>query len=389
MPDTLLKKVQIHHQIDEIPCDAWNALVIDNHPFLRHEFLAAMEHHNCVSETFGWLPQHIAIYDDEHLLIGAMPLYKKLNSYGEFVFDNAWADAYQRSGLRYYPKLVSAIPYTPAMGQRLLCRPEDEPLIFPLLLEAAIELAGEIGASSFHCLFPTPEQQQFLESASLSVPLFSRHDCQFHWHNRGYQNFDEFLEQLTAKKRKNIRQQRRRVAQSGVKIRVLDGHSASREDWHHFTLFYNRTFEQKSGMATFNEGFFCEVAEKLPKQMVLILADLNGETIAGSLSYCSDTTLYGRHWGCIEEIDMLHFELCYYQGIEYAIKQGLAVFEPGAQGEHKLARGFLPTLTRSSHWVADERFRGALGEHVAHERRAVAEYIQQLNGSSPYKMDQD
>lgn len=377
-------RIQFHHQIDEIPCDGWNALVVDNNPFLRHEFLAAMEHHNCVGETFGWMPHHIAIYEGEQL-IGAMPLYEKHNSYGEFVFDNAWADAYQRSGLRYYPKLVSAIPYTPAMGQRLLAKPEDEAMVFPLLLKSAIELASGIGASSFHCLFPTPEQQQFLESANLSTPLFARHDCQFHWHNHNYKNLEEFLERLTHKKRKNIRQQRRRVAKSGVAIRVLDGHSATVEDWHNFTHFYNRTFEQKWGMATFNEPFFREVAQKLPEQVVLILADLDGETIAGSLCYRSETTLYGRHWGCTEEVDMLHFELCYYQGIEYAIKEGIAVFEPGAQGEHKLARGFLPTLTRSSHWVADERFRGPIGDHVAHERQAVAEYIEQLNGSYPYK----
>lgn len=377
-------RVQFHNHIDEIPCEAWNALVVDNNPFLRHEFLAAMEHHNCVGETFGWLPHHIAIYDGEQLM-GAMPLYEKHNSYGEFVFDNAWADAYQRSGLHYYPKLVSAIPYTPAMGQRLLAKPEDEAMVFPLLLKSAIELAKGIGASSFHCLFPTPEQQQFLESTNLGETLFTRHDCQFHWHNHHYTNFEEFLERLTHKKRKNIRQQRRRVAKSGVVIRVLDGHSASVKDWHNFTHFYNRTFEEKWGMATFNEGFFREVAEKLPEQIVLILADLNGQTIAGSLSYRSDTTLYGRHWGCIEEIDMLHFELCYYQGIEYAIKEEIAVFEPGAQGEHKLARGFLPTLTRSSHWVADEHFQGPIQDHAAHERQAVAEYIEELNKSSPYK----
>lgn len=377
-------RVEFHSQIDEISTAAWNALIIDNNPFLRHEFLAAMEHHNCVGETFGWLPHHIAVYDDEKL-VGAMPLYEKHNSYGEFVFDHAWADAYQRAGLRYYPKLVSAIPYTPSMGQRLLAKPDDEATVFPLLVESAIKLAKKMGASSFHLLFPTPEQHQLIESVNLSTPLFTRHDCQFHWHNHNYQKFEDFLERLTRKKRKNILQQRRRVEKSGVEIRVLDGHSATSEDWHNFTRFYNRTFEEKWGMATFNEGFFREVAEKLPKQIVLALADLDGETIAGSLCYRSDTTLYGRHWGCIEEIDMLHFELCYYQGIEYAIKEGLQTFEPGAQGEHKIARGFLPTLTRSSHWVADERFRGPIRDHVTHEREAVAEYIEELNKSGPYK----
>ncbi|MCW8888701.1 MAG: GNAT family N-acetyltransferase [Gammaproteobacteria bacterium] len=377
-------RIEFHKHIDEIPVDSWNALVIDNNPFLHHEFLAAMEHNGCVGETFGWIPHHIAIYKDD-LLVGAMPLYEKHNSYGEFVFDHAWADAYQRSGIRYFPKLVSAVPYTPAMGQRLLTKPGDEQDIYPILIEAAITLAKEMGMSSFHCLFPTPEQQQFMESANLTESLLTRHDCQFHWSNRGYSSFDDFLDHLTRKKRKNIRQQRKRVSESAVNIRVLDGHTASADDWHHFTNFYNRTFEEKWGMATFNEGFFKEVAQKLPDQIVLMLADLNGETIAGALSYRSDTTLYGRHWGCIEEIDMLHFELCYYQGIEYAIEQGLKIFEPGAQGEHKIARGFLPTLTRSSHWVADARFQGPIRDHVAHERAVVADYIGDLTNSSPYK----
>jgi predicted N-acyltransferase len=314
-----------------------------------------------------------------------MPLYEKHNSYGEFVFDHAWAEAYQRSKLRYYPKLVSAVPYTPAMGQRLLAKPEDEAEIFPLLIEATITLAREMGMSSFHCLFPTPEQHHFLESTNLSPPLMTRHDCQFHWRNQGYRSFDDFLDQLTQKKRKNIRQQRKRVTDSAVEIRVLDGHTATAEDWHHFTHFYNRTFAEKWGMATFNEGFFKEVAEKLPEQIVLMLADHQGQTIAGALSYRSDTTLYGRHWGCIEEIDMLHFELCYYQGIEYAIKEGLKIFEPGAQGEHKIARGFLPTLTRSSHWVADVRFQVPIRDHVAHERTAVDNYISELASTTPYK----
>ncbi len=377
-------RVEFHNQIDEIPAAQWNSLVADNNPFLRHEFLAAMEHHNCVGEHFGWLPHHIAIYT-ENSLIGAMPLYEKHNAYGEFVFDHAWADAYQSAGLRYYPKLVSAIPYTPATGQRLLAKAGDEERLFPILVEAAVKFAQKMGMSSFHCLFPTPEQHQFLESAHLSVPLVTRHDCQFHWHNQNYQNFDQFLERLTRKKRKNIRQQRRRVAKSGVAIRRLDGHSATDEDWHHFTHFYNRTFEERYGMATFNQPFFIEVAKKLPEQIILILADLAGKTVAGALSYRSDSTLYGRHWGSIEDIDMLHFELCYYQGIEYAIDHQLKVFQPGAQGEYKIARGFLPTLTRSSHWVADARFQGAIGTHLAHEREAVGGYISDLTHSSPYR----
>jgi predicted N-acyltransferase len=373
-------KIIIHEQIEEIPIDQWNLLLPDNQPFLRHEFLHAMERHGCVGEHFGWLPRHLAVYQDERL-VAAMPLYEKHNSYGEFVFDYAWADAYRRNHLAYFPKLVSAIPYTPATGRRLLCQPEREAELYPVLLQAALQLAQRLDASGFHCLFPTPEEQRFLARQE----LLTRNDCQFHWHNRGYREFDDFLADLTAKKRKNIRQERRRVTEAGVFLRRLDGQSASAQDWRDFTRFYNQTFEEKWGIATFNTGFFLEVANKLPEQVLLVLADLDGECIAGSLMYRSDTTLYGRHWGCVRQIDSLHFEACYYQGIDYCIARGLERFEPGAQGEHKIARGFRPTLTRSSHWIADKRFRQAISAHVLHEQDAVHQYLEELEQSLPFK----
>ncbi len=377
-------KIHIHQQIEEIPADQWNRLVKDNHPFLRHEFLHAMEKHGCVGEKFGWLPRHIAIYEEGSLL-AAMPLYEKHNSYGEFVFDHAWADAYQRYGLPYFPKLVSAIPYTPATGQRLLCREEDQKALFPLLLKRALELTEEIGASGFHCLFPLEEEHRFMEQQH----LLTRHDCQFHWHNEDYQDFDDFLARLTAKKRKNIRQERRRVVESGVVLRRLNGHTANETDWRDFTRFYNQTFEKKWGIATFNFPFFLDVAWQLPDQVLLVLADLDGECIGGSLMYQSDTTLYGRHWGCLRQLHSLHFEACYYQGIAHCIEQGLKLFEPGAQGEHKIPRGFRPTLTRSSHWIRDEKFRGPIAVHVQHERKAVSDYMQEMEETLPYKRDNE
>jgi predicted N-acyltransferase len=374
--------ISIHKQIEAIPAAQWNRLVTDNQPFVRHEFLHAMERHGCVGEQFGWLPRHIAVYQDDGL-VAAMPLYEKHNSYGEFVFDHAWADAYQRHGLAYFPKLVSAIPYTPATGQRLLCQPQRREQLSQVLLDTALQLVEQRGASSFHCLFPHLQEHQFLARHQ----LLTRHDCQFHWHNQGYRQFDDFLAGLTAKKRKNIRQERRRVADAGVVLRRLDGFTATAEDWRHFTRFYNQTFEEKWGIATFNFGFFQEVAQRLPEQVLLVLADLDGQCIAGSLMYRSDTTLYGRHWGSLRQIDCLHFEACYYQGIEYCIEQGLQRFEPGAQGEHKIARGFRPTLTRSSHWIADRRFRQAVSAHVQHEQDAVQYYMQQLATSLPFKQD--
>ncbi len=373
-------KITIHNNISDISANSWNALVTDNNPFLRHEFLQALEQHNCVGADFGWLPRHITIYEGDEL-IGAMPLYEKYNSYGEFVFDHAWAEAYQRAGLAYFPKLVSSIPYTPGSGQRLLVKQGLFEKVAPILLKSAINFAEKQKLSSLHILFPNTDQQDWLEKQEMLV----RHDCQFHWYNDNYQSFDDFLSTLTSKKRKNIKQERKRVESSQVNIRVLDGYTASTQDWDNFALFYLRTFEEKWGTATLNAGFFKQVAEALPDQIVLVLADREGQCIAGSLMFRGDTILYGRHWGCIEHVDKLHFEACYYQGIDYCIRHGVNTFEPGAQGEHKIARGFVPTLTRSSHWLADSPFQASIERYVQHEREAIAEYIQNCKSHLPYK----
>ena len=372
--------VKIHQQIAEINASTWNALVLDNNPLVRHEFLHAMEKHGCVGEKFGWIPCHIGVYEDEKLL-AAMPLYIKSNSYGEFVFDHSWADAYTRSGMQYYPKLVSAIPYTPAQGQRMLCLPGSEASCYPVILKTVMTMLDQQQLSSFHCLFPLAEEQDFFEEQGLLV----RHDCQYHWFNQGYAGFSDFTEQLTSRKRKNIRREREAVSKAAVTLRRLNGHTATDKDWDDFALFYNRTFEEKWGMATFNREFFAEVGRVLPDNVLLVLADQDGECIAGSLMYASDITLYGRHWGCTRQVDQLHFEACYYQGIEFCIEKGLQRFEPGAQGEHKIARGFVPTLTRSSHWLAAETYQQPVAEFCRHEREAVATYMEQLKVRIPYK----
>jgi predicted N-acyltransferase len=373
-------QVHIHKQISDILPASWNALTQGHHPFIQHEFLHALEKHGCVGEAMGWIPRHIAIYNND-VLVAAMPLYIKTNSYGEFVFDNAWADAYERSGLRYFPKLVSAIPYSPVTGPRLLCQTQRRKELLPVLLQTALELAESIEASSFHCLFPEKNNQDWLESQDLLI----RHDCQFHWHNYGYASFDDFLQKLSAKKRKNIRQERRRVTDAKVSLRRLDGNTASDQDWKDFANFYNLTFEEKWGYPTLNYHFFREVAQSLPEQTVLVLADKNERCIAGALMYCSDDTLYGRHWGCTETVNSLHFEACYYQGIEYCLEQGIEHFEPGAQGEHKLSRGFEPTLTRSSHWLRQPEFKQSISHYVRHEREAIASYITEAKKHLPFK----
>ena len=373
-------QIKICQKISMIDRQQWNALVMDNNPFIRYEFLAALEQHQCVGETFGWLPCHIAIYED-NLLIGAMPLYEKHNSYGEFVFDNAWAGAYRRHGMAYYPKLVSSIPYTPAQGQRLLAQPEQKEKVYGLLLETIKQLSQSMHSSGFHCLFPQDDEHQWLQSQG----LFSRYDCQFHWHNDNYRDFDDFLSRFSSKKRKNIRKERRKVEAENIQFRILDGHSASDQDWQDFGFFYQKTFTEKWGIATLNTNFFKEIAQQLPDQIVLVLASQHGQSIAGSLMYRSDSTLYGRFWGCIEEVDCLHFEACYYQGIEYCIKHGLQKFEPGAQGEHKVARGFLPTLTKSSHFLTESGFQTAITQYVQQEHQAILDYMQGLNQHLPYK----
>ena len=376
--------IKIHAKLADIPQHAWNALVIDNNPFLKHEFLSALEQHQCATPCFGWVAHHITIYHDANL-IAAMPVYEKYNSYGEFVFDNAWADAWQRAGLAYFPKLVTAIPYTPTQGQRLLLNssdPQQRAELKTLLWQTLQALANKRKASGVHILFAAENEQNWLAQQQ---DVFVRHDCQFHWHNQHYANFDDFLMQLTAKKRKNIRQERKRVQKAGVSFRVLDGHSASDQDWQQFNDFYQSTFIEKRGTATLNAAFFKAVAKDLPEHIVLVMADQANACIAGALMYRSDTCLYGRYWGCSKQVDALHFEACYYQGIEYCIQHGLQHFEPGAQGEHKIARGFIPTLTCSTHWMTENPFQAGIQHYVQQEQAAIADYMAECTQHSPYR----
>ncbi len=373
-------EVSFHPSIGEIPATEWNALVKDEQPFLNHAFIAALENNGCIGGDLDWYGHHICVRENGQL-IGAMPLFEKHNTHGEFVFDHAWADAWHRAGLHYYPKLVSATPYTPASGQRMLALPEREAEVFPILLSGAVEFAKTNQLSSFHCLFPQQNQQEFMQEQG----LFTRHDCQYHWHNNDYETFDDFLALLSSKKRKNIRQERRKVRDAGITLRVLNGETASRSDWAIFTEFYRNIYQRKWGMPVFNEDFFNEVAAALGEQVILVMADLDGVAVAGSLMYKSNHTLFGRHWGCARKHDSLHFEACYYQGIEICIEHKLKLFEPGAQGEHKVARGFLPTITRSSHWVAADDFRPAIARYCEHEKNNIEKYVQHMNDRLPYK----
>ena len=377
-------KLDVHESIDEIPAARWNALNPDGDPFLRHEFLAALEHNGCVGAGFGWQPRHLAVRDGEQVL-GGMPLYEKHNSYGEFVFDFAWADAYQRQGVRYYPKLVSAIPYTPATGQRLLVAPgADRHRVTDALVKGALGLARKRGASSLHWLFVTPAQSDRLRE----LGLMERVGCQFHWLNRGYDSFEAFLQALSSKRRKNIRRERRLVREAGIRLELLHGPEVSDAQWERFGFFYAKTFTERYSLPTLNQAFFEEVGRTLGRRVILVLAHDAAECVAGALLYRGGTALYGRHWGCLRDYDSLHFEVCYYQGLEYCIREGLRRFEPGAQGEHKIWRGFMPALTYSHHWIAHPAFRAAIGEFLDKEKPAMLDYAQTLAENTPYRRNE-
>ena len=371
-----------HDAIDRIPAADWNRLVDPDTPFLRHELLTAMERHRCLGESHGWLPRHLALRDASGRLVAAAPCYLKFNSYGEFVFDWAWADAYRRHGLDYYPKLVVACPYTPTTGSRLLTGsdPRRQELA-EALADGAVRVAEQLGVSSLHWLFTTVEETDLLEARG----LMRRVGCQFHWSNPGYASFDDFLGTFTAEKRKKVKRERRRVQESGVTIRRIPGHQVTESEWATFHRLYRDTFDKRGGIPTLSLPFFQEIGQTMGESLLLVLAYHGTDIVAAAFDLVGERTLFGRHWGCFQSFHSLHFEACYYQGLEYCIETGLARFEPGAQGEHKVSRGFLPTPTWSAHWIADPRFRSAIAGFLTQETRGMEDYVDEMHGHSPYR----
>lgn len=357
----------------------WNALDPTGNPFLRHEFLHALEASGCVGPGTGWLPRHVALFEGDALQ-AALPLYEKSHSYGEYVFDWAWAEAYRRAGLDYYPKLVSAAPFSPVTGPRLLTGgyPEQQ----PALLQAALALANT-GYSSLHTLFCPPDESAVLENAGLLI----REGVQFHWRNAGYRDFDDFLDRFSSRKRKQVRKERREALAGELTVECLQGREIAAAHWDVFYRFYLATIRKKGAMPYLTRGFFHELGERLPEACVLFLARQGDDYVAGALSLRSEHALYGRYWGSLDEFPGLHFELCYYQGIDYCIREGLARYEAGAQGEHKIARGFLPVATYSAHWLAHPQFRRAVADFLRRERVGLARYRAELEVLSPFKRE--
>ncbi|HEX7768509.1 MAG TPA: GNAT family N-acetyltransferase, partial [Dokdonella sp.] len=369
-----------HEHIEDLPAEAWNALSADDNPFVDHRFLAGLEREGCIDAGNGWLPHHLAIREGDRL-VAAVPLYLKGNSHGEFVFDWNWAHAYAEHGLDYYPKLLAAVPYSPVGGPRLLVGSgADAGRYRPMLVDALQARARASGLSSIHANFVADDDA----AAFADAGWLARFDWQFHWQDRGWRTFDDFLASLNARKRKNIRQERARVARAGVECRVRHGDELDEREWDALHGFYRATFEERGNHPTLTRGFFRHLGRTLPRNVVAVLCRRGGRLIAGALMLRSASTLYGRYWGCLEQVDGLHFEACYYQGIEYCLREGLHRFEPGAQGEHKLARGFLPTRTRSFHWIADARFRDAIAVALRREARMLERYREELMTHDPY-----
>ena len=374
--------VTINNAIDDIDASDWNALVGDDYPFLQHSFLRAAEQSGSASPETGWIPRHLTLQHDGELR-AAMPLYEKSHSWGEFVFDWAWAQAYERAGLSYYPKLVSAVPFTPAQSSRLLLRDPDDQESATALLRAAIDLATDSECSSLHVLFPTANDRRMMQDSNLKF----RKDCQFHWHNQDYADFDEFLLTFSAPKRKKVRQDRRRVCDAGITFRRMHGRDLDEAAWRLVYRLISITFMRRGSMPYFDLGFFTSISASLPDNILVVFAEQNGTPIAAAVFYESPHVLYGRYWGSDGYYDALHFEACYYQGIEYCIETGKRVFEPGTQGEHKIARGFTPVETFSAHWLRHPEFFAAIGGYVDEESRHIDRYMQAVDDHSPYRND--
>ena len=373
-------RIEVHDSIADLDPHEWNRLAGEGFPFISHEFLSLAESTGCVAEATGWSPRHIAIYNSSGSLDAAMPLYEKTHSWGEFVFDWSWAQAYHRAGIDYYPKLVSAAPFTPAPSSRLLMRNKD-PDLEAELLQQAVKLAQDGGYSSLHILFPNPDELPAIENAGLKL----RKDCQFHWHNHEYRDFDEFLATFSSAKRKKARRDRRHVAENGVSFRWLDGHTLDESIWRDVYQLISNTFMQRGSLPYYNLEFLIEVSKKLPDNIHVVLAEKNNEPVATAVFYRGADALYGRYWGCNTDINALHFETCYYQGIDFCIANGIQRFEPGTQGEHKISRGFSPVTTWSAHWLAHPEFLSAISRYLDEEQGYIERYIDEINQRSPFK----
>ena len=363
----------------EVDSACWNNLVQDKDPFLRHEFLLALEQSGSVSADTGWYSYHLLVFDKQ-ALIAAMPLYLKTHSRGEYVFDQQWADAYHQSGMEYYPKWLNAVPFTPCQGQRFLIEQGvNSQSIIDLCIDFIKQLSKLNNISSLHCLFPTANQAEQLQQ------LHIREGVQFQWFNKGYADFNDYLQSFTSRQRKNINKERRKITEQGITFQRVSGLEISEQQWQVFFQFYELTYLKRGQSAYLNIDFFKQLAQSMPEQILLILAIKDQTYVGAALSFIGGKTLYGRYWGCYEEYNSLHFETCYYQGLEYCLEHQLHRFDSGAQGEHKISRGFEPITTYSAHWIQNSQFSKLIANFLQREKVLMMQYKKDCSEKLPFK----
>ncbi|HEY3911650.1 MAG TPA: GNAT family N-acetyltransferase [Stellaceae bacterium] len=373
--------VRVHGAIAEIAAADWDACAGEVNPSVSYAFLSALEDSGSTTARTGWAPQHLSLTGPDGTILGVVPLYAKSHSYGEYVFDYGWADAYERAGGRYYPKLLSAVPFTPVPGPRLLLHPAAPARTRVHLIAAMVELANQRHISSVHVTFPERVEADALTEAG----FLQRIGQQFHWSNDNYRDFDDYLAALNSRKRKAVKKERREALADGLDIEVLTGGDLKPRHWDAFYRFYLATSDRKWGQAYLNRKFFTLIGERMPEKIVLVMAHHDGKYVAGALNLLGTETIYGRNWGSYGDYKFLHFECCYYRAIEFAIAHGLKRVEAGAQGPHKLQRGYLPVPTYSAHWIPDPAFRRAVAQFLTRERQMVEHKIEGLAEYSPFR----
>ena len=383
--DNVVATVTLCNSINDIPEAEWDICVGAEYPFLLHAFMSALEDSGSVSPKTGWLPQHLVYRDSSGKLVGAVPLYLKGHSYGEYVFDWGWADAFEKAGQKYFPKLLSAVPFTPVTCPKLLVRPgENQSEVRSILTSGLVSALEQLNVSSLHINFSSKVEWEFLGKAK----FLKRQGIQYHWNNNGYSSFDDFLNSLTSRKRKAIRKERKAANESGVKIRSLTGAEIEKRHWDAFFQFYVDTTDRKWGSAYLNRDFFTLLGERMADKVLLIIAEYETRLVGGALNFIGEDTLFGRNWGCLADFKFLHFEACYYRAIDFAIEKGLSRVEAGAQGEHKIQRGYIPTLTYSNHYIDDLGFRDAVAQFLRRESAYIVEQKTYLDQTTPFRQEQ-
>jgi predicted N-acyltransferase len=378
-------RIRLVERIASVDAAAWDRCAGADNPTVSHAFLAALEASGSVGKNTGWLPRHLLLEDSDGRLLGAAPLYLKTHSYGEYVFDHGWADAYERAGGRYYPKLQLAVPFTPVTGPRLLLPPDTEAPARDAMIAGLVEVAKRLEVSSLHVTFPEETEWRALGEAGFLL----REGEQFHWENRGYGSFDDFLAALSSRKRKTIRKEREAALSHGLEIETLTGPMIERRHWDAFHRFYLATADRKWGYPYLTREFFDEIGRSMAEKILLVMAFRQGRPVAGAFNLLGRDALFGRNWGAEGDYPFLHFECCFYRAIDFAIKRGLARVEAGAQGPHKIQRGYLPKPTYSAHWIRDRGFARAIADYLVRERRAVAAEREELNDLSPFRKEPD